>query len=171
MMPDLEASLRQEIMGHRDDVFRVCLGLMRNSIEAEDMCQEVLLKALARAGKLRQPEALRIWLLRAARTTCLDHHRRRLRAPFVHIDPSAESSAANPRTPESITEMDEDLRRLKSVIEKLPRKHREILVLREYGGLTYEDLSRTLKIRPGTVMSRLGRARRAVALAMEDGHE
>jgi RNA polymerase sigma-70 factor (ECF subfamily) len=59
------------------------------------------------------------------------------------------------------------LRRLKDAIRRLPRKHREVFVLREYGGLSYEDLSKTLGLRPGTVMSRLNRARQAVASAME----
>ncbi len=161
----------REITGYREDVFRVCLGFSRNAADAEDLCQDVFLKAFARAGDLRQPGSLRIWLLRVARTTCLDHLRRMRRSP-INTGYTVPDAADDRRTPEAISEADENLRRLKIAVRSLPRKLREIFVLREYGDLQYEDLARILKIRMGTVMSRLSRARRAVAAAMkEKGHE
>ena len=162
-----EDGLFRELLGYREDVFRVCLGLARNIADAEDLCQDVFLKAFARCGDIRQAGARRIWLLRIARTTCLDYHRRRRLVPMVPMEDVPEPSTSDPRTPDSVVESRDDLRRLKEVIRHLPRKHREVRVLREYGGLSYEDLSRTLGLRPGTVMSRLNRARQAVASAME----
>jgi RNA polymerase sigma-70 factor (ECF subfamily) len=159
-----------EFLGFREDVFRICLGMARNVADAEDLCQEVFLKAFSRWGDIRQPEARRVWLLRIARTTCLDYHRRRRRMPTVPLEDAPENSAADRRTPGSALESRDALRRLKGVIHRLPQKHREVFILREYGGLSYEDLSRTLGIRRGTVMSRLSRARQAVASAMEVGN-
>ena len=161
----------RRLLDYREDVFRVCLGIARNAADAEDLCQDVFLKALARSDDIRRPGALRIWLLRIARTTCLDHFRRRRRFPTVPVEDVPDPSTADVRRPDSISATAEDVRRLKDVIEHLPRKQREVLVLREYGGLSYEDLSRTLNLRPGTVMSRLNRARLAVASAMEESHE
>jgi RNA polymerase sigma-70 factor (ECF subfamily) len=162
--------LLHELLSFREDVFRVCLGMARNVADAEDLCQEVFLKALSRRGDIRLPEARRVWLLRIARTTCLDYHRRRRLVPMVPLEYAPENSAADRRTPDSAVESRDILRRLKEVIRRLPRKHREVFILREYGGLSYEDLSRTLGIRRGTVMSRLSRARQAVASAMEVTH-
>jgi RNA polymerase sigma-70 factor (ECF subfamily) len=157
----------RELIGYKEDVFRVCLGFSRNVADAEDLCQDAFLKALARAGDLRQPGSLRIWLLRIARTTCLDHLRRIRRNPIDLAD-VVPDTAADPRIPDAVSEANESLRRLKNAIRSLPRKQREVFVLREYGGLSYEDLGRVLKIRPGTVMSRLNRARGAITAAMKE---
>jgi len=162
-----EDGLFRELLAYREDVFRVCLGLARNIVDAEDLCQDVFLKAFARRGDVRQAGAVRVWLLRIARTTCLDYHRRRRLVPMVPMEDVPEPSTSNNLTPDSVAESHDDLRRLKDAIRRLPRKHREVFVLREYGGLSYEDLSKTLGVRPGTVMSRLNRARQAVASAME----
>lgn len=148
----------------RDDVFRLCLGFSRDAAAAEDLCHDVFLKAFARASSLREPAGMRIWLLRIARTTCLDHHRRLRLAPTVPLE-SAPDAAADRPGPEGLSEANEERLRLKTAIRALPRKQREILVLREYGGLSYEDLARVLRLRPGTVMSRLNRARKAVTAA------
>lgn len=157
----------RELIGYKEDVFRVCLGFSRNFADAEDLCQDAFLKAFARADDLRQPGSLRIWLLRIARTTCLDHSRRMRRSPIDLADVVPDTTA-DPRTPETVSEVNESFRRLKEAVQSLPRKQREVFVLREYGGQTYEDLSRILKIKPGTVMSRLNRARRAINAAMKE---
>ena len=78
---------------------------------------------------------------------------------------SAPDAAAVPPGPEGLSEANEERLRLKAAIRALPRKQREILVLREYAGLSYDDLARILHVRPGTVMSRLNRARKAVTAA------
>ncbi len=156
------------LMAYREDVFRICLGFSRNAADAEDLCHDVFLKAFTRAEDLREPAGMRIWLIRIARTTCLDHHRRLRRRLIVPMEAAPDPISEAPG-PESAEEADELRNRLKEVIQALPRCHREILVLREYGGLSYEDLARALKLRPGTVMSRLSRARKAVVAAMEGG--
>ncbi len=159
------------LLAWREDVFRVCLGFTRNSTEAEDLCQDVFLKALARRNTLRNPEAPRIWLLRVARTTCLDHIRRQKRRPTVRLA-SLPAAARVEDVPDPPADLEAQRARLKEAVDLLPRRQREVFVLREYGGLSYEDIARTAGIKVGTVMSRLNRARRAVIeTAREDRHE
>jgi RNA polymerase sigma factor (sigma-70 family) len=93
-----------KLTAYREDVFRVCLGFSRNAADAEDWCQDVFLKAFAKAEDLRDPGGMRIWLLRIARTTCLDHHRRRQRFPTVPIETLPEPAADLP-TPELLSEI------------------------------------------------------------------
>jgi len=154
------------LAAYREDVFRLCLGFSRNAAEAEDLCHDVFLKAFARVPGLREPAGARIWLLRIARTTCLDHLRRLRLLPTVRVEEAARAMADHPG-PEALSEASEERVRLKAAIRALPRKQREVLVLREYGGLSYDDLARILRIRPGTVMSRLNRARKAVTAAFK----
>jgi RNA polymerase sigma-70 factor (ECF subfamily) len=165
-IPDKESFAR--LAAYREDVFRICLGFSRNAAAAEDLCHDVFLKAFARADSLRDPAGMRIWLLRIARTTCIDHHRRLRLLPTVPLDAAPDVAADNPG-PERVSEANEDRLRLKAAIRALPRRQREVLILREYGGLSYEDLAQTLKLRPGTVMSRLNRAREAITAAVGGG--
>jgi RNA polymerase sigma-70 factor (ECF subfamily) len=151
----------------REDVFRVCLGFSRNFVDAEDLCQDVFVKALARADDLREPGKSRIWLLRIARTTCLDHLRWTKRRPTVPLD-RFPGALKDPGQPEAPVAAAPDIGRVKDAVRRLPRKQRDVFVLREYGGLSYEEIALTLKTKLGTVMSRLSRARRAVARIVEE---
>lgn len=155
------------LAAYREDVFRVCLGFSRDAAAAEDLCQDVFLKAFARGDALRNPGGARIWLLRIARTTCLDGIRREKRRPTVSLG-SLPHPVVDLARPDSSVDRDSDLRRIKAAVARLPRKQREVLILREYGGLSYEEIAQTLKTKLGTVMSRLNRARRAVAAAARE---
>lgn len=167
--------LFDRLAAYREDVFRVCLGFSRDAAAAEDLCQDVFLKAFARGESLRNPAGSRIWLLRIARTTCLDRIRHDGRRPTISLD-SLPGPVAVPVQPAQVmataAERDAGLRRIKAAAARLPRRQREVFVLREYGGLSYDEIAATLKIKPGTVMSRLNRARKAVAQAVREGsHE
>lgn len=158
-------------MAWREDVFRICLGFSRNPSDAEDLSQDVYLKALRKIGTIQTPGAARGWLLRIARNTCLDHQKRarlfRLFKDRVAADEPRVTTAVEVRE-----EPPARLAQLKKAIGRLPRKQREAFVLREYGQLSYEEVAGTLGIKMGTVMSRLNRARRSVADFMREGiHE
>jgi RNA polymerase sigma-70 factor (ECF subfamily) len=157
----------QKFTAFREDVFRVCLGLTRNLQDAEDLCQCVFLKAFSKQRDLRNPESAKIWLLRIARTTCLDYLRKNQRRAAARLEMPAVPNVAPPR-PDPAAAAGPALRRIKEAVLCLPRRQREVFVLREYGDLSYETMASVLKTRPGTIMSRLSRARRAVAEAVRE---
>lgn len=171
MPAEEEAKLFEEMMTHQETVFRICLGFSRNPSDAEDLSQDVYLKAFRSIGRIRNPSAAREWLFRVARTTCLDYaKKRRLIRLFERT--TSPDTAADARTPESSAVTGERLKSLKWAVSRLPKKQREVFVLREYGHLSYEELARTVGAKAGTVMSRLNRARRAVAnVIKETEHE
>ncbi len=160
-------ALFEDLLAMREDIFRICLGFSRDPVEAEDLCQEVFLKAYRSLDGVRAPYAAREWLFRIARNTCLDHAKRQMTARrFIRDSDPAE--AVDERTPDAAADATERRRALKKAIARLPKKQRDVLVMREYGRLSYEELGRTLGVREGTVMSRLNRARRAVVDLMKE---
>jgi RNA polymerase sigma-70 factor (ECF subfamily) len=161
MVTEEESRLFEEMMAYQEDVFRICLGFSRNPSDAEDLSQDVYLKAFQNVGKVRTPYALKEWLFRIARNTCLDHGKKRRVVRFFERT-ARPDNAVEIRTPEYSADAGERLNSLKKAVSQLPTKQREVFVLREYGHLSYQELARTLGIKEGTVMSRLSRARRAI---------
>jgi len=161
MLTEDESRLFEEMITYKEDVFRICLGFSRNPSDAEDLSQDVYLKAFQNVGKVHTPYALKEWLFRIARNTCLDHGKKRRIVRFFEKTAPPDNGVET-RTPESSADAGERLNSLKNAVSRLPKRQREVFVLREYGHLSYQELARTLGIKEGTVMSRLNRARRAV---------
>jgi RNA polymerase sigma-70 factor (ECF subfamily) len=148
------------MMKHKETVFRICLGFSKNAQDAEDLTQEVYLKAWRKIDTLKDTGALRAWLFRVARNTCIDHvNKMRLRRLF-QLFPQDEPP--DPDTPETLLEKRRQIDLLKRTVHRLSTKLREVFVLKEYGHLSYQEIAASLDIKEGTVMSRLNRARREV---------
>jgi RNA polymerase sigma-70 factor (ECF subfamily) len=156
----------ETLLPFHETVFRLCLGYAQDYAQAEDLTQEAYLKAYQRLTSLRNPSRAKEWLCRLAKNACLDHQKK-IRTRRILL----RRSAHEPEPPSRVA-ADKDLDRrselLKSAIRSLPKKLREPFVLREYGRLTYEELADTLGLNKGTVMSRLSRARRRVAVDLQE---
>jgi RNA polymerase sigma-70 factor (ECF subfamily) len=169
MSAEETADLSEEMMTYREDVFRVCLGFSRNPQDAEDLSQEVYLKAFRRIGTVRESGALKAWLLRIARNTCLDHQKRGRLIRLFRRSLIPADDQKNPMKREQAI-LSERLAKLKEAVRRLPNKQKEVFVLREYGHLSYSEVAKTLGLKVGTVMSRLNRSRKAVWDLMNEGH-
>jgi len=152
-------NLFEELLDHQERVFHICLGFSRNPRDAEDLTQDAYLKAFRKIESLRNTSLLREWLFRIAKNTCLDHAKKnRIRISTY----DSNNEPVESKSPESLVAEMEQLRNLKKTIQLLPKKQREVFVLREYGDLSYQEIAATLRIKEGTVMSRLNRARKSV---------
>ncbi|MGB8952448.1 MAG: RNA polymerase sigma factor [Candidatus Aminicenantales bacterium] len=155
-----ETGALSALMTYQEKVFLICLGFSRNSADAEDLAQEVYLKALKNIETLKDPKLSKIWLFRIARNVCLDFKKRYRRSRMSQHE--LVRSQMEPLNPELQMIHSEQLRLLKGAIHQLPKKQREVFILKEYGDLSYEEIAATLHIKEGTVMSRLNRARQTV---------
>ena len=149
----------ESLLACKEKVFCLCLGFVGNAADAGDLAQETYAKALAHYEHDR-PVNPQAWILCIARNTCLDQLRRRKKRGSLH--PVSEFSAVEWRTPETSAAAADEIRIVRRAIASLPRRQRDVLVMREYGELTYQEIAVALGIGSGTVMSRLNRARQAV---------
>lgn len=127
---------------------------------AEDVVQEVFTSAYQNLEAIRQPQP---WLIRVTRNKALNALRSRTRAREVEMPHQAPEHAA-PDPQELYDERD-----IVDAIRRLPFPLREVIVLRYYEGLEPHEIARQLGMLPGTVRSRLLRARSALRSILAGG--
>ena len=138
---------------HRDRIYTFAFYYMGNREDAEDITQEVLFR-LWHHGLCMDDESVAAWLTRVARNACLDalRQRRRYRPVF---------STQDPEPVLAVEPVDVDLRRqLEAALTRLESPLREIVILREIQGLSYREISQSLKLPLNTVKVYLHRGRR-----------
>jgi RNA polymerase sigma-70 factor (ECF subfamily) len=151
---------------HVDRLYRAAWALCGSREDAEDLVQETFARLLARPRLLRHDDDLG-YLLRALRNTFLSQKRtesRRLRTGPLpdQLDVLADPRARNPEAAIEAAE-------LYAAVAALPDDFRDVLVAVDVAGLSYKEAARSLRIREGTVMSRLYRARQQVVRRLEGG--
>lgn len=156
---DTLARFEQCVLPHLDAAYNLARWLTRNPHDAEDVVQEAYLRAFKFFDTLRGANG-RAWLLTIVRNTCytwLQQNRPRdLTVPFDEDLHSGESDSAEPAT---LVLKSASHQMLKEALEELPAEFREVVVLRDLEGFSYKEIAEIAKIPPGTVMSRLARAR------------
>lgn len=143
--------------------FRVAYSVLRQREDAEDVAQEALARAYAKRADLRDRDRFRGWLARISWRLALDHRRAGLRRERREL-----GAAAPPAGPdaEEIAALNEFRERLFAAIERLPDKLRMTLVLAGIHGYDVGEVAALLEVPPGTVKSRIFRARRMLAEAL-----
>lgn len=152
-----------DLLEYLDGLYSYGLVLSRNQADAEDLVQETCLRALRAMDRLRPDTNAKSWLFTILRNIWLNELRRRKIAPNVD-DSDSEEYGANQladssKDPYAAYLSDSDRERVRHAIEQLPVEFREVILLREYEELSYEEIAALLQCPVGTVMSRLARAR------------
>lgn len=161
---DVDAFNRLVAM-HQDAVYGFSLSLTRQPATADDVTQETFISAFRSISKMRGSN-VRGWLLRIARNKAYDHFRRQSRRQESSVDD--ETSAFRERLPSdnpspADVAMNSELRdALEHCVGALSHEHREVIVLIDVQGGSYDDASEVCGVNIGTVKSRLNRARRRV---------
>ena len=178
----LEAVLagRKELFGaivrhYQPRAYTVAVGLVGNSHDANDLCQEAFLRAWRARKSFDLSQPFFPWFYRILRNVCLSHldrgSRRRflpLRAKYQDHDEEVEISVPEEGPgPDDLAERSEECLELYGALQSLPLKDREILHLRHLQEMAYAEIAETLEIPVGTVMSRLHYARKKLRERME----
>jgi RNA polymerase sigma-70 factor (ECF subfamily) len=142
-------------------VYRVALGVLRNSADAEDVAQEALLRAYRHFASLRERERFQPWLVRTTWRLAIDRRRSATRREHREL----EALAGKPPTPtvEELASEQQLLRRVEEAVDALPEKLRRVVILAAIEGYDMRETAKLLDILEGTVRSRLNRARKLLA--------
>jgi RNA polymerase sigma-70 factor, ECF subfamily len=146
-----------------DGLYSYAIVLSRNHAEAEDLVQETYVRAIQAMGRLRAGSNMKSWLYTILRNIWFNELRKRRNAPqMVEIDVEdgvANSIAEPSKNSHDLYVSKMETQQVRAAIQELPMESREIILLREYEDLSYQEIATVLDCPVGTVMSRLGRAR------------
>jgi RNA polymerase sigma-70 factor (ECF subfamily) len=162
---------------YKGKVFSLAYGFTRDRTAADDLAQEVFIKAYYSLPRFKARSEFGTWLYRIAVNHAKDYLRKnRSRQKDVSIEDIGENRlAAAEGNREDIRSGEERRAMVLAAVGRLPEKYRVVLTLRDIEGMSYEDIARILALSPGTVDSRLHRARQrlrrmlAAKLPMQGG--
>jgi RNA polymerase sigma-70 factor (ECF subfamily) len=151
-----KAAYADLVKAHSGRVFALCLGMLADRHEAEDMAQQALLKGFMEVRTLRDCERFGPWIARIARNLCVDALRKR-RHPAIE-PPVARDDERFDR---------DDRRRLEAALARLDRDYRVPLLLFYFDGRSAGSIAETLRLTPAAVQTRLSRARKQLRALLE----
>lgn len=163
------AAFEELVAKYQSKVFSMALSFTRNREAADDLAQEIFLKAYLALPRFHGKSEFGTWLYRISINHIRDFLRKKGRAKEISLDDVPEISFSDrEQTEKAEQERETEARRtlVQTFVRSLPEKYRVIVTLRDIQGLAYEEISRILKLSPGTVDSRLHRARRMLRVKL-----
>ncbi len=155
------SAFEELVRRYRNDVFALAYHFVRNREEAWDISQEVFIKAHRALERFRGEASFKTWLMRITANQSKDFLKKR-RLSTVALDDALRSGDAPSPGPDpgEALEARELGRAILQALDTLPLKHRTAFILREFEGLSYEEMAQVMECSLGTVMSRLHHARK-----------
>ena len=166
------------VLEYEKAVYGITQRMCGNAEDAADMTQETFIKAYNSLSSFRGDSKFSVWLYRIATNVCLDFLRSKSRKPTVSLSMEDDDGeeveldiADESQSPERLLERGLTRDAVRRGLNALSPEYRQILLLREIQGLSYEEISEVLTLEVGTVKSRIFRARkRLCAFLLEDGN-
>ena len=179
-MIDEQAIIKQVLAGennafgqlveeYQEKVYNLALRMCGNRDDAFDLSQDAFFRAWKSLPSFQYDCAFSTWLFRLTSNICIDWLRVKKRRPTVSLTSAAEEDEEaqidvpdTANDPEALLLASEDREQLTQAMNRLPVEYREILTMRAINDMSYADIAAVLKVREGTVKSRLNRARLAL---------
>ncbi|MEQ1710171.1 MAG: sigma-70 family RNA polymerase sigma factor [Hyphomicrobium sp.] len=178
-MSDQRSEFERQMMLHLDAAHDLARWLVRHPQDAEDATQEAIMRAFRAFGQFKGGNA-KAWLLTIVRNVCMTRLKSsRSSAKVVvlqdvidEIDKqNFDHALGSPARPDEALQAKENCRQVHDALASLPEAYREVLILREFDELSYEEIAVIVGVPVGTVMSRLARARQRMRKLLDDNDD
>jgi len=163
-------AFEQLVIKYQRQIYTVAYRFMGNHEDASDLAQEAFLKAYKSIGRFRGESSLKTWLYHIVSNVCRDELRKRKKGQVFSLDaPILTEEGEIPRqtedwtyAPDLIYESKEIQLFIQEALNQLSPEYKEVIILREIQGFSYEEIATHLDCSLGTIKSRLNRARKAM---------
>lgn len=163
------------VLKYEKTVYNLALRMVGDRDDASDMTQETFIKAYGSLSSFRGDSKFSVWIYRIATNVCLDFLRSKSRKQQVSLtvsdddDEDAQLDIPDPSSaPEQQLMQKMSMQSVEEGLKTLPDKQRQILVMRELGGMSYAEIGKALSLEEGTVKSRIFRARKRLCTFLLD---
>lgn len=154
-------AFKQIIEAYQDKIMRVCMGFVGNREDAEDLAQDVFIQLFKSSSGLRGEARLSTWLYRVAVNKSLNHIRsRKLKKQYENIEISDAFDPASGEEADDRIKASDHRKALREAIGRLPENQRTAFILQKYEELSYEEISKVMKLSLSSVQSLIFRARK-----------
>ncbi len=153
-----EAAFRALVERWERPVFAFLARMLGSREEAQDLAQETFLRVYGSAGRYRGSGRFKSWLFRIAGNQARSRLRRRKVLSWVGLDPGREDLPSTEESAERRVERKDEAARVRRAVSRLPARQREAVVLREYEGMSYQEIAESMDTSASAVESLLHRA-------------
>lgn len=160
------SAFEELVRRYRNDVYALAFHYLRQREDAWDASQEVFIRAHRALGRFRGDASFKTWILRITANCCKDLFKKRRISTVSLEELGGDVGAYTERDPSSELESRELGSAIDTALAGLPHKHRTAFVLREFEGLSYQQMAEVMGCTMGTVMSRLHHARKKLQRAL-----
>ncbi len=156
------------MQAHQDKIYTLCYRMTGNAEDAADLTQEVFLSAWRSLSRFQEQSSFGTWVYRMATNASIDFLRREKRRQVLSMTMEEDSEERQAQVPDErysphrLLEQKEARQAVADALAALSPEHRQVLVLREMEGLSYQEIGQLLDLEEGTVKSRIARARLAL---------
>lgn len=168
----------RELVGrYQQGVFRLIIGFVHDRDEAEDLTQDVFIRAWQSLDKFRGESSFSTWLHRIAINTCLNHTRKKNANPFMarissFFGPEHERELEIPLSEENAEEMiirEEQKEWLRKGLDSLPENQRTAIILSKYDDLSQKEIAAIMNLTEGAVEALIQRAKKNLRQKLASG--
>jgi RNA polymerase sigma-70 factor (ECF subfamily) len=185
---DSREAFEAVVKRHMKDAYFIALGLVGNKEDALELSQEAFYRAFKNYDRLNAKDKFFPWFYQILKNLCFSHLRKRkvrknyqlqidnCRLPSGDAEANSQSASCNSQSdegqddfdPEAIAERNESKDRIWRAISRLDDKHREVIILRHFRNLSYDEMAKLLFCNRGTVTSRLYYARQRLKELLDE---
>lgn len=171
-----ESAFGELVEKYQGKVINMCFGMLSNREDAYDAAQEVFLKIYRHIGSFKGQSSLSTWIYKITVNVCNDALRKRSRAAVVSLTPddddkSPHEIADDSPSPDEAAQSKEVVSAVRAAIDELKPEYREVILLCDIEGLSYEEAALAAGCPMGTVKSRLNRARKMLREILSEKRE
>lgn len=165
------SAFKEIVTTYQDNIYNLCVYMTGDPVNAQDLTQDVFIKAYENLKNFKPKASIYTWLYRIAINTCIDYKRKTSFESIHSYQYNEETILHQPSThlqPESIYDSNQTASTLKRALFKLSKKLKAVIIMKEIEGLSYEEIAQALDVSIGTVKSRISRARDELQKLLKD---
>ncbi len=155
-----ESAFEPLVNRHKNKVYTTILLIVKDSYKAEDLMQDAFIKAIhtMKSGRYNEEGKFSSWICRIAHNLAIDHFRKEKRSPMITLDDSSSVFNTISFSEDSVEQQQikEDTHtRLRELIQTLPQTQREVLMMRHYAEMSFQEIADATGVSINTALGRM----------------